>query len=192
MANLGAGGSGSHPTGPSAQANVASIEEIMWKANSMCKFPNILPEPVSDDCPIRSFCVSRLRSNWVSRISPFSSVLREFIGTLESTKRFSSEELLGPQINLVRNTIRLREQCESVNRTFLQEINNLDETVYKPPMGSTTTKSVAEKDLKKRADYWSDHSVRLSTHLDGLNDSMDQIGMDYSQFLIKTNFYNPS
>ena len=178
MANQGAGGSGSQPTGPSAQANVASIEEIMRKANSICKFPSILPEqPVPEDSPVRSFCISRLRSNWVSRISPFSSVLREFLGTLESTKRFSTEELLGPQINLVRNTIRLREQCESMYRTFLQGINDLDEQVYKPPLGSATTKSVAEKDLKKRADYWSDHSVRLSTHLDSLNDNMDQIGM---------------
>ena len=198
MANQGAGqshGTGSQPTGPSAaQANVASIEEIMRKANTITKFPNLLPNQADAqaDSPVRSYCISRLRSNWVSKISPFSSVLREYLRTLESTKRFSAEELLGPNINLVRNCMRLREQSENLYRTFLQEINDLDEQVYKAPTSSATTKTVAEKDAKRRADYWSDHSTRLSTHLDSLNDNMDQIATQYSQFLIKVNFYNPS
>ena len=127
MDNPGQGGSGVQQPGHAAQVNVASIEEIMRKTKEMCKFPNVLPDPPPDDSPVRTFCVSRLRSNWVTKINPLSSILREYVSTLESTKRFSHQELLGSQINLTKNTISLRGQCENTYRSFLQEINNLDD-----------------------------------------------------------------
>ena len=121
----------------------------------------------------------------MSKLSPFSSILKEYLGSLESTKRFSKEQLLGQQINLVKNCMRLKEQSDSLYRQFISDIISLYEQVYRAHSGSSTTKTIAEKDAKKRADYWSNHSTKLSVKLDLLNDNKDQISQEYSFFLQK-------
>ena len=93
----------SQETGEFARDTVASIEEIMVRANRITKFPEFQAAPAGDapsqDSPVRAYCISRLKSNWTSKISPFSRILKEYLGILESNKRFSKEQLLGPQLN---------------------------------------------------------------------------------------------
>ena len=136
------------PGGP-AEA-IASIAQMMAQANQITRFPTSITQTEEgqppQDTPVRSYCVSKLRAQWVSKASPLSSILREYLGALEATKRFSKEELLSNQLNLLRNTVRLNEKTNEVYRAFIDEIVSFDESIYRAPVGASNgaTKATTE------------------------------------------------
>ena len=180
------GSSGVHPPGipQPVEAVVASIEAIIQQTKYITKVPeiNVVEAGQADNTPVRQYCLSYFKNTWTSKVSPFATVLKQFLSVLESTKPHSAKDFIGSRQALTRNCLRLKDLCDQQYGKFIAEIMAMDESMFKAPTGSTLNAAQASKDAKKRADYWAWVQVELSEKLEALDTKMDDVTNQFYAF----------
>ena len=80
---------------------VASKENIMAPTSEITNVPKIgIAEggQGQEDTPVCVYCMSRFKTAWRTKVSPFATTLRQYLHILEATKAYDSEDLKGAKL----------------------------------------------------------------------------------------------
>ena len=142
------------------------------------------PDEPEAPSPNRTHVTKAVVSIWRVKVRPFRTSLMRYMSTLENTRGLTEGESREAGA-VIRVVIKLRAKVEENYMSFIQEIEDMDQTLVLkglPDPDSSTSRNMTAA-TKKRKDYFESTKMRLKDKMEELDVAMDKIESDHLEFL---------